>query len=286
MWIPCAVTSMKSTIELPQAASPTPRPATGPHWIQDIDRLLRGEATQLGALRRGIIEVPSERLQVGIIVLGMGYGLCMGTYALLKGDSSSLLQLISGMVKVPALYLLTLLVTFPSLYVFNALVGSRLSVLALWRLLTSSLALNMALLASFGPIVAFFSMSTTSYSFMLLLNVLVFGVAGMLGLKFLLRTLHRLAISQTHDDQPPPVIEPGEKAETPGALDHANHPVLGPQVKMVFRCWVVVFALVGAQMSWLLRPFLGNPTVPFSFFRERESNFFEAVWHHLMHLFS
>jgi hypothetical protein len=57
-------------------------------------------------------------------------------------------------------------------------------------------------------------------------------------------------------------------------------------VKAVFGCWMVAFALVGAQMSWVLRPFLGNPTQPFSFFRVRDSNFFEAIWHHLAHLLS
>ena len=44
-------------------------------------------------------------------------------------------------------------------------------------------------LASLGPIVAFFSLSTTSYPFMLLFNVAVFSVSGVLGLTFLLQTL-------------------------------------------------------------------------------------------------
>jgi hypothetical protein len=30
-------------------------------------------------------------------------------------------------------------------------------------------------------------------------------------------------------------------------------------------------------MGWVLRPFVGNPNLPFSWFRERNSNFFEAV---------
>jgi len=39
----------------------------------------------------------------------------------------------------------------------------------------------------------------------------------------------------------------------------------------------VVFCLVGAQMSWVLRPFIGDPERPFEWFRPRESNFFESV---------
>jgi hypothetical protein len=61
----------------------------------------------------------------------------------------------------------------------------------------------LAILSSIGPIVAFFSISTTSYSFMVLLNVAVFGVAGILGLSFLLQTLHRISIAQ---EEIPPAI--------------------------------------------------------------------------------
>ncbi|MFO1499243.1 MAG: hypothetical protein U1G07_12755 [Verrucomicrobiota bacterium] len=263
-------------------AAPLRRPA-GFQWLREVDRLLRGDATQPAALRAGNLEVTSDRLQLAIVALGMGYGLCMGVYALLRGESWALLQLISGMVKVPALFLLTLLVTFPSLYVFNALVGSRLSVSALWRLLTSSVALNMAVLASMGPIVAFFSLSTTSYSFMLLLNVFVFSVAGILGLKFLLQTLHRLTISQDTTESEPPLIATPPRA-TQGPLDRSGGHARERQVKLVFGFWMIAFALVGAQMSWVLRPFLGSPDRAFSFLRARESNFFEAVWQHLTHL--
>lgn len=274
---------MKQSVELTTPVpSPTSPKAGGILWLKEVDRLLRGEATVLSALREGGLQTSSDRLQVAIVLLGMVYGLCMGTYALLRGDSASLLQFISGMVKVPALFLLTLLVTFPSLYVFNALVGSRLTVVALWRLLTSSVALNMAVLASFGPIVAFFSLSTTSYSFMLLLNVFIFGAAGGLGLKFLLRSLHRLTLSEPDPDGVPPVLT--EASVPAGPLDPTGASVLGPRVKFVFRCWVVIFGLVGAQMGWLLRPFLGNPAQPFAFFRARDSNFFEAVWHHVARL--
>ena len=56
---------------------------------------------------------------------------------------------------------------------------------------------------------------------------------------------------------------------------------LGRHTRLVFGCWVVVFAVVGAQMGWVLRPFIGSPTQPFEWFRARESNFFEAVLHAL-----
>jgi hypothetical protein len=36
----------------------------------------------------------------------------------------------------------------------------------------------------------------------------------------------------------------------------------------------------------VLRPFIGKPGLPFSWFRARESNFFEGVWHAIVSLFS
>ena len=70
----------------------------------------------------------------------------------------------------------------------------------------------------------------------------------------------------------------------PGALDRPDDRVPERHVKTVFQIWVIVFALVGAQMAWVLRPFIGNPNLPFTWFRSRGSNFFQAVWDTLMQL--
>ena len=72
----------------------------------------------------------------------------------------------------------------------------------------------------------------------------------------------------------------------PGPLDAIEGHVLSKHVKVVFGCWVVVFGLVGAQMGWVLRPFIGSPSMPFQWFRERESNFFQAVVRAVQDLFS
>lgn len=256
-------------------------------WVQALDSVLRGETTRLSRLREGAFDIPVGGLTVLIALMGATYGFCMGWFALLNRETPEYQQVLASMVKVPALYVLTLLVTFPSLYVFNALVGSRLRVLALLRLLIAAMCVNLAVLASFGPIVAFFSVTTESYPFMVLLNVLFFGVAGTLGLVFLLQTLHRLTLPASPPPPLPPASSPtsGEPApaavappsEPEGALEMVEGSVLGKNVKAVFTCWVAVFAMVGAQMSWVLRPFIGSPDRDFSWFRYRESHFFEAV---------
>ena len=72
----------------------------------------------------------------------------------------------------------------------------------------------------------------------------------------------------------------------PGALERPDDRVLSRHVKTVFRCWIVLFGLVGAQMGWVLRPFIGDPNTPFTWFRGRESNIFLAILNTLGSLFS
>lgn len=263
-------------------------------WVRQLDGILRGDATRLPALRDGRIEVPIGGVTIVAIVLAAVYGLCMGAFAVIRTAWSetgitqdAVMQLVASAVKLPLLFCLTLVVTFPSLYVFNALVGSRLSIVSVARLLVAMLGVMLAVLASLGPIVVFFAVSTTSYPFMKLLNVAMAAIAGILGLAFLLRTLRRLAMVQDRIDFPPPapVTDGGAEVkdeasagepQTNSALDRLEAHT-DRKATAVFRMWVLVFALVGAQMSWVLRPFIGSPDMPFTWFRERESNFFLDV---------
>jgi len=255
---------------------------------KDLDRILRGEATRLPNLRRGSIELRVGGLAVVLVGLAMFYGACMGCFALFKVGGPTYWQIVASVLKVPALFIMTLAVTLPSLYVFNALVGSRLSLPSVIRLFTAAMAIIVTVLASLGPIVAFFSLSTTSYSFMILLNVVVFAVSGAMGLLFLLQTLHRLSLVRP---LPPPteaseMVGEEKGAASTGALEPIEDQVLSRHVKVVFRCWMVLFGLVGSQMGWVLRPFIGNPDRPFAWFRGRESNFFGAVWQAIQGLLS
>jgi len=90
---------------------------------------------------------------------------------------------------------------------------------------------------------------------MIVLNVAFFTVSGIVGLTFLRKTLTGVF----------------EGAATSG--------------QNVFRVWLVIYAVVGAQMGWILRPFIGDPHRPFQLFRERQGNFFIAVWDAFWNLF-
>ena len=222
--------------------------------LRAVDDLLRGNFTRRERLQTGEIDVSVGRLWTAVGVLGMIYGAFMGLYAVLRGGEGSLRQLGAAMLKVPLVFLLTLVVTFPSLYVFSALAQSRLTFQTTLRLLLAAMTVNMALLASFAPVTGFFTLSTESYPFMVVLNVAFYTISGLVGLAFLRRALA-------------------------GVFDAD-----ATREKRVFRIWTFIYAVVGAQMGWILRPFIGAPNRPFELFRARSGNFFVAVWNALLHL--
>jgi hypothetical protein len=273
--------------------------------LAQIDALLRPESptTSLGE------SAPTARRLLGLVVgLGATYGFFMGWYALAlhwgTGRPDGVLQLVAAVVKLPALFLCTLAVTFPSLYVFSALAGARLDLVATLRVLLSAIAINLAVAASLGTILGFFTLSTTSYPFMVVLNVVLLGISGVVGLGYLRRTLALLAFA------PPPLAhaelvaapiapsaavaregaEPAPAALFPAA-EHAPVQAAPPAVDVgrgaqgVFRIWTVIYALVGMQMGWLLRPFIGHPAAVFTLFRARTGNFFLGLFENLGRLF-
>jgi len=223
--------------------------------FRTVDDLLRGTHTRPEKLQKGEIDLDTGRLLTAVLLLGMTYGVFMGLYAVLRGGEGAIRQIGAATLKVPLLFVLTLVVTFPSLYVFSALAQSRLTFQMTLRLLLAAIAVNMALLASFGPVTGFFTLSTESYPFMIVLNVAFFTISGIVGLTFLRKTLAGVF----------------EGAATGG--------------QNVFRVWLVIYSVVGAQMGWILRPFIGDPHRPFELFRERQGNFFIAVWEAFWNLF-
>ncbi len=267
--------------ETPNPPSPGPAAqaaaAKGPTLFGDIDRLLRGHYTSEAALRTGGIAVPLRTLAIGSLILGAFYGASMGLFSGLNAGAGngSWLQVFASAVKVPILFLLTLVVTFPSLYVVSALARSRLQTGDTMRVLLGAVTVNLALLASLGPVAAFFTLSTDSYPFMKLLHVLFFTVSGFAGLGFLRRALRTIleptrvppgAVFQSFTPSPPLSITQGA-APPPEPATQEND-----QVRRVFQLWIVIFGLVGAQMGWILRPFIGAPSREFGWFRERGSN--------------
>src|SRR5262245_53030070 len=167
--------------------------------LRDVDRLLRGSFTRPEDLAGERLALPPARLLLAALVLGALYGVCMGLYAVLTPGAPGLEQLAASAVKVPLLFLLTLAVAFPSLYVFSALARSSLGAARTLELLLVAVTVSLAILASLGPVTGFFTLSTESYPFMKLLNVAFFALAGLGGLLFLRGAL--LAIFRAAGEQ-------------------------------------------------------------------------------------
>lgn len=259
--------------------------------FSNVDRLLRGHFTRGEDLGAGRIAVPARTLVIVGLVLGAAYGAFMGLYGALRPGYATPLSIVASAVKVPLLFLLTLVVAFPSLYVFSALSDSRLRASDTLRLLLGAIAVNLALLASFGPVTAFFTLSTESYPFMVVLNVLFFAVSGIVGLRFLRRALAHV-FPRDHGPRDARELAPrseplADLAAQPEAQTFVRpRPAPRDRSRAIFTLWIVIYAVVGAQMGWILRPFVGTPEREFSWFRARESNFFEAFFHALGQLFS
>jgi hypothetical protein len=231
------------------------------------DELLRGRLVSMEELRAGRVAVRSSTLVAIGACGGALYGVAMGLFGALRPQHATGLQMLANMAKVPLLFLLTLIVAFPSLYTFSALSGSKLRFVETLKLLLVAIAVNLVLLASFAPITAFFTLSTTSYAFMVLLNCAFFALSGAVSLGVLGRALRAVF------EPPVKVAIPSESADA----KPPQRPRVDEGAQRVFRTWLVIYALVGSQMAWILRPFIGTQGLEFALFRTREGSFFEGV---------
>jgi hypothetical protein len=228
------------------------------HFLKSVESLLRGEVHAKSLDAESPTSGKGPALLTIILAAGALFGLCMSIFGVLRGEDYGLVHILGVMFKVPLLFLLTLCVTAPSLYVFAALSQAELPFRQALRLMLAGAALSLVTLASFGPITVFFSFSTKSHEFMQLLSVALFAVAGLIGARYLGRNL-----------SPEEFDERGRSTRKGVA---------------VLRLWTVIYATVGLQMSWLLRPFIGDPDLPSTLFCETESNVLHGIFEALGNL--
>lgn len=233
---------MTTLIQTP-SANPSPAPLVIERFLRDREEVWRQVADErdLGGLIRQML--------VSSVV-------SMASYGTVVGFAHSPWQAIASAIKLPVLFLLTLAICLPTLYLFNLVWGGRLSVRQVIALALSAITITSALTLAFAPITLFFHITAQSYEFFVLLNVAILTLTGAVGLRFLAdgtRSLNRsLAEGQ---DEPP-------QARVNGRL---------------LTAWLWLYAFVGTQLAWTLRPFFGFPGEPFIVFRPIESNFYAGV---------
>lgn len=192
------------------------------------------------------------RLENKLVSLFICSSVFFAFYGAIIGSFSSPLQIIASAIKLPALYLITVIICLPALYILEIVLGSNRSFIQYLAVLLASVAIIGITLFGFAPITLFFRLSVNDYQFFKLLNVIIFAITGLFGVSFFYRGM--LFLNSQDSEQP---------------SYHTG----------IIKGWLVLYAFVGSQMGWVLRPFFGDPEVPFQLFRELESNFYLHILH-------
>jgi len=180
-----------------------------------------------------------------VLVFGLFYGAVMGSFGGIFGDRAR--QVLYSALKVPILLLVTFLLSLPSFFVINTLMGLRQDFAQATGALISAQAGLTIILASLAPMTALWYASTPNYHTAVVFNGIMFAVASV-GAQTILRRLYRPLIAR-----------------------NVRHRVL-------LRMWLIIYTFVAVQMAWVLRPFVGDPGSPTSFFRpEAWGNAWEVI---------
>jgi hypothetical protein len=188
---------------------------------------MTGVRRQVEAVLRGR---PSARSWWLVVACGLAYGAVMGSFGGRPG------QAFVSAVKVPLLLLTTVALSLPSFFVLNTLLGVRSDFAAALRGLIASQAGLTIILVSLAPLTAFWYASSSDYQSAILFNAGMFAVSSV-GSQWLLRRAYRPLVAR-----------------------NARH-------RWLLRTWLVLYAFIGEQMGWILRPFIGAADQPVQFFR-------------------
>jgi hypothetical protein len=148
----------------------------------------------------------------------------LAVYGAVLGASHSLAQAVSSAIKLPLLFLVTLAICLPTLYLFNLVFGARLSVVQAVALIMVSITVTSVLTLAFAPISLFFLITAHSYSFFKLLNVAILLLTALIGLRFLTHGMRALNDHQELVDRESAAeaLRAAEAEETDGELAGAG----------------------------------------------------------------
>ena len=118
--------------------------------------------------------------------------IALAVYGAVLGSFHSVLMALTSAVKLPLLFLVTLAICLPTLYLFNLVFGARLSIRQSLALVMVALTVTAMLALAFAPISLFFLITAPDYSFFKLLNVAILTLSAVVGLRFLTGGMHVL----------------------------------------------------------------------------------------------
>ncbi|MFA6027975.1 MAG: hypothetical protein WC752_03540 [Patescibacteria group bacterium] len=190
---------------------------------------------------RGNIETDSKKqiiLLIWIIIIFAGiYGVALGYF---MGG----IQILYVLIKLPLLFIGSLFISFITAYVLNLLLGGKEKATAVFINALSALAITSLILASLAPVLWFMIIIPNKHDIIVFINVLFFGIAGLIGALFFYK-------------------------------QSRNKNILG------FLLWLFLYGLVALQLSWLLRPWVGlmeNVDIAIPFLRLYDGNVFVEIF--------
>lgn len=224
-----------------------------------LEALLRGEA---GELQRWLYRPGLVRIAWAVVLIFAGAGL----FGAVVGGWRSGLQATYSALKLPLILLFTGTANIALNGLLAPLLGIDLKLRQSFLAVLMSFVLAAVILASLAPLLAFLvwnlpnatsSPESQRHAFALL-QVAAVGSVALAGLAANLRLYQGLR-------------------ELAGSEAPARRLLLA---------WLVANLLLGAQLSWIARPFFGQPDLEVVFLRDDafRSNFFEALTHNLRQL--
>lgn len=216
-----------------------PTPVTRGGAFDEIDQLLRDRDGMLARIAAGRDLAGLTRVMVATIAACMAIvGAAIGSY---RGG----VQVGYAAIKLPLVLLGTAALSAPALTALGAALGRRVRLGADLALVIAALAFGALLLAACTPLIMLGRSMSLGYHDMVLGLVAMFAIAGMASLRLIVRGLQREA-------------GPGRGSAIVGLC--------------------IVFALVGGQLAWALRPYLVRPRTPdVPFVREVGDTLFDAI---------
>ncbi len=163
------------------------------------------------------------------------YGALMGSF---QFDSPErILQVAYSAVKAPLLLFATGLLCLPGFFVLNTVLGLRDDFRESLQAILAGQAGLSVVLASLAPLTRLWYFSTSNYRAALLFNAGVFVVAALAGQMVMFRYYRELI------------------------RRNRRH-------RIMLYAWLGLYAFVGVQMGWIMRPFVGAPGMAVTFFRQ------------------
>jgi hypothetical protein len=270
-----------------------------------IERILRDRG---GIWDQIIIERDLPKLILRMLLSSV---ISLAAYGAVLGASNGWLQALVSTVKLPLLFLATLAICLPTLYLFNLVFGARLSVLQTCALIIVAITVTAVLTFAFAPISLFFLVTAQSYDFFKLLNVAILALTALVGLRFLISGMRALnehvvaesmlsnqvampaqlpereLVSATVGGAADPATQPPTNGDAPTASENQHRtakamtpqPAAGerPASMFLLYIWILLFGFVGTQLAWTLRPFFGDPSQPFELFRDINGTFYSDI---------